>query len=222
MEYRFSGKTIEEAVENACRELNAEKGSFSYEVEDYPNKGFLGIGSKPAVIIIRKEDDLCLILTDYIKKLFELMDIGNYEISAEQDDSGCININIQGEDAGIFTRRQGEPLDSLQHLLSLYARKIIGKRVRVCVDINGYKKRTAEKLEAIAARAGRQVLKTHRKIVLNPMSSYQRRVVHFKLQNEENITTYSIGSEPNRRVVVAYTANKKETRPSVRDEEAED
>lgn len=217
MEYRFSGKTIEEAVENACRELNAEKGSFSYEVEDYPNKGFLGIGSKPAVITIKKEESLSESLAAYIKNLFELMGIDNYEISAQQSDDG-VDISVSGEEAGIFTMRRGEPLDALQHLLTLYARKIVGRRVRVCVDINDYKRRTDEKLDAVVAKARSQALKTHRKVVLNPMSSYQRRAVHFKLQNEDNITTYSIGSEPNRRVVVAYTAEKREPRSRGREE----
>lgn len=211
MEYRFSGKTIEEAVDNACRELNAEKGSFSYEVEDYPNKGFLGIGSKPAVITIKKEESLSDVLVSYVKKLFELMGIANYEISAQQSDDS-VDITVSGEEAGIFTLRRGEPLEALHHLLTLYARKVNGRRVRVSVDINDYKRRTDEKLDAVVAKVRSQVLKTHRKAVLNPMSSYQRRAVHFKLQNEDNITTYSIGSEPNRRVVVAYTTEKKEPR----------
>lgn len=82
------------------------------------------------------------------------------------------------------------------------------------MDINDYKRRTDEKLDAVVAKVRSQVLKTHRKAVLSPMSSYQRRAVHFKLQNEDNITTYSIGSEPNRRVVVAYTTEKKSRAPA--------
>lgn len=208
MEYRFSGKTIEEAVDIACRELNAEKGSFSYEVEDYPNKGFLGIGSKPAVIIIKKEEDICAEIVSYVKGLFELMQINEYEAEADQTEDGNINVKLTGQDAGVLTRRHGEAVDSLQLLLGLYARRIKKGHVKVSLDVNGYKEKTEEKLNAIATRACRQVLKTHRKVILSPMSSSQRRAIHFKLQSEENVTTYSIGTEPNRRVVVAYTQDK--------------
>ncbi len=205
MEQNFSGKTVEAAVEAACAELNLDQTQFSYEIVEYPNKGFLGIGNKNAVIKVTvKQADAKSMVEDYLTGMFDIMGMTDYTIDIEVDGEN-MNIQVNGDDASVFQRKQGGAVEALQFLLALYVNKDKEHHFKVALNINNFREKSQSKLAKVAEKAAKQVLKNRRKMTLHPMSAYQRRMIHSALQDMENITTYSIGEEPNRRVVISYT-----------------
>lgn len=205
MDKIFKGKTIDEAVKNACEALGVSEDSLFYEVVDLPAKGFLGIGSKLASIKIPGTDDPESYINDYLKELFFKMGISDYNQIVEIKDGNIVNISLEGEEIGYYTHKNTDIVDSLQFLLALSLnREFENKNYKVTLNINDYKEKTTSRLESLAVKTAKQVLRNKRKVTLRPMSAYQRRIVHSKLHEFENITTFSIGEEPNRRVVIAY------------------
>ena len=203
MEKEFSGKSIEEAVESAAAELGVGKDAFTYEVIDYPKKGFLGIGSSPAKIKVKYEVSVEDTVEEYLSGLFDLIGLDGCKttISVEGEQ---ITIQIDGENAEVFTQKQGDAIEALQMVIALTVNHGNNNKYKVTLNINNYREECKERLEALALKVSEQVLKSHRRVTLNPMSAYQRRIIHSKLQDVENITTFSVGHEPNRKVVVSY------------------
>lgn len=200
----FEGKTVEEAVEVACRELKLSRDDFSYEIKEMPTKGFLGIGAKNAVITVTVEEDPAAYLSGYLKELFGFMNASDYTESIEITEDKLINIQLNGECLNQFTERHTDIVDSVQFMLAITVNKKFDEHYKVTFNINDYKEKSVSRVEAVAVKAAKSVQRSRRKIILFPMSAYQRRIVHSKLQGFDNITTYSIGSEPERKVVVAY------------------
>jgi spoIIIJ-associated protein len=199
----FTGKTVEAAVENAAKELGMSSDMFTYEVDTLPKKGFLGIGAVLAKIVVNYEVSVEDRVEEYLAGLFRIVGLEGCKTSITVDGDN-IGITIDGDDADIFTQRQGEELEALQWIIALSLNRDGDTKYRVTLNINNYREKIKERLEALAAKTAKQVLKTQRRVTLNPMSAFQRRIIHTYLQNEENITTYSVGSEPNRKVVVSY------------------
>ena len=212
MEKTFTGKTIEEAVESAAKELGVSQDSFSYEIVEMPKKGFFGLGSVLAKINVKYEISAEDKVEQYLSGLFNIIGLEGCKtsITVEEDN---INISIDGEAADIFLRKQGEAIEALQMIIALSVNHENDSKYKVSLNINDYREKSKERLEALAARIARQVQKSHRRVTLNPMSAYQRRIIHTRLQEEPNITTFSVGSEPNRKVVIAYQGEDGEQRP---------
>ena len=199
----FTGKTIEAAVETAAKELGMSSDMFSYEIEAMPKKGFLGIGAIPAKIVVNYEVSVEDRVEEYLTGLFRIVGLEGCKTSISVDGDN-IGITIDGDAADIFTRRQGEEMEALQWIIALSLNRDSDTKYKVTLNINNYREEIKQRLEALAAKTAKQVLKTQRRVTLNPMSAFQRRIIHTYLQNEENITTYSVGSEPNRKVVISY------------------
>lgn len=212
MENIYTGKTLEAALETAEKELGIRKDEFSYEILEYPAKGFLGIGVKSAKVKVFYEESPEKAVKNYIDGLFALCGINEYstEISV---DGEYINIQVNGDDASIFVTKQFDTVEAMQMLLSLSVNRDMDKHYKISLNINDYKEKTKTRLEALAMKIAGQVEKTHKKVTLNAMSSYQRRIIHSKLQDIENITTFSVGEEPNRKVVIAYNGPDAEKKP---------
>jgi spoIIIJ-associated protein len=121
-----------------------------------------------------------------------------------QDTEG-VNVALKTDDPGTLIGRRGETIDAIQHITN-YAvnRGRSSNRVRVSIDAENYRQRRNETLENLADRTAGKVLRYRRNLTLDPMNAYERHVIHTALQGRENISTYSVGEEPNRRVVVAY------------------
>lgn len=204
MEINFTGKTIEEAVERAAEELKISKDDFSYEVVDYPNKGFLGIGSKSAKIKVTYQASPQVYVSSYLRELFSLLGVENYKEKIELTDEKTLTIQLDGEELIPFTLKYTDIVESVQFLLIMAVNKQLDDHFKIIFNINDYKEKAASRLEALAVKTAVQVSKTKRKVALSPMSSYQRRIIHSRLQTFDNITTYSVGSEPNRKVVIAF------------------
>ena len=212
MENIYTGKTIEIALEEAEKELGMKKDDFTYEILEYATKGFLGIGSKPAKIKVFYEESPEKMIENYINGLFKLCGINGYTTKIDTDGE-YINIQVDGDEASLFVTKQFDTVEAMQMLISLSINKETGKHYKISLNINDYKEKTKTRLEALAMKIAGQVEKSHRKVTLNAMSSYQRRIIHSKLQEVENITTFSVGEEPNRKVVIAYNGPDAEKKP---------
>lgn len=118
-----------------------------------------------------------------------------------------VKINITGLDLGILIGRRGDTLESIQFLTNLAVAKKLSNKTRIVIDVEGYRKRREETLIVLAKRLAEKVKKSGNRIVLEPMSPQERRIIHTALQNELKVTTFSEGEEPHRRVVVALKRN---------------
>ena len=114
-------------------------------------------------------------------------------------------VELIGEHLGMLIGRRGDTLDAIQHITNYAVNHGQNKRVRINVDAENYRKKREESLERLAAKVAGKVTKTRRNITLEPMNAYERHVIHAALQDYPDVTTYSTGTEPGRRVVVAYS-----------------
>ena len=125
------------------------------------------------------------------------------EIAIDEEEK-VININLNGEDTGDLIGKRGANLDAMQYLISIVVNKNSEDYYRVKLDTKEFRERRQKTLENLAKNVASKVKKTRRKVVLEPMNPYERRVIHSYLQADKNVTTKSEGEEPNRRVVVFY------------------
>ena len=113
-------------------------------------------------------------------------------------------VELTGEDLGYLIGRRGDTLDALQHLANYSINRGVEGHIRINVDAESYREKREDSLRRYAQKKAQQVLKAHRRTTLEPMNAYERHVIHAALQDTDRITTYSVGSEPNRRVVIEY------------------
>ena len=123
----------------------------------------------------------------------------------QRDEEGNYQVELVGKDLGSLIGRRGETLDAIQQLTSYAVNRGHAKRVRIHVDAEGYRAKREESLERLAHKVAGKVVKYRRNFTLEPMNAYERHVIHTALQDYPDVTTYSIGTEPNRRTVVAYS-----------------
>ena len=123
----------------------------------------------------------------------------------KMDENGTYQVELVGQDLGGLIGRRGETLDAIQQLTGYAVNHGQSKRVRIHVDAEGYRAKREESLERLARKVAGKVVKYRRNVTLEPMNAYERHVIHTALQDTPDVTTYSIGTEPNRRTVVAYS-----------------
>lgn len=123
---------------------------------------------------------------------------------AWRKDADTISVELVGDDLGALIGRRGETLDAIQHLANYTVNRDSGKRTRISVDAENYRGKREQTLQHLAKKMAAKVVKYHRNMTLEPMNAYERHVIHATLQSYPDVTTYSTGTEPNRRVVVAY------------------
>ena len=150
------------------------------------------------------DDDRAQEIRNFLEGLLERMGVKAYPTVA-MDDQGCYLVELKGDHLGSVIGRRGETLDAIQQLTGYTVNKGQSKRVRVRVDAEHYRAKREESLERMAHRVADKVLRSHRSVTLEPMNAYERHVIHTALQEKADITTYSVGTEPNRRTVVAYS-----------------
>ena len=210
MEYKeFTAKTVSEAITDACQELGVTSDRLDYEVVEEGSAGFLGIGSKAAVIKarIKEEEKPVLSFEDsakvFLKDVFAAMNM-EVVITAKYDDAEkTLDVELSGDDMGMLIGKRGATLDSLQYLVSLVVNKNSEDYVRVKVDTENYRERRKETLENLAKNIAYKVKRTKRPVSLEPMNPYERRSIHSALQNDKYVTTHSEGEDPFRRVIVS-------------------
>jgi len=123
---------------------------------------------------------------------------------AEKTEDNNYHVELVGEDLGYLIGRRGDTLDAIQHLANYSINHGIDGHIRINVDAESYREKREDSLRRYAQKKAQQVLKAHRRTTLEPMNAYERHVIHATLQDMDRITTYSVGSEPNRRVVIEY------------------
>ena len=212
----ITAKTVEEAIAKAALELGAPNAeAIAYTVLEEGKKGFLGLGAVPAKIeasYTLAGADLAL---DFIRNLVSGMGL-DATVEMTEDGENKL-IRVLGESAGVLIGHHGDTLDSLQYLANLAAnKKVAGEKrefCRITVDVENYRGKREETLRALARNKAEKVLRYKKSQTLEPMNPYERRIIHSEVQKIEGVSTNSIGSENNRRVVlyledtVATTSN---------------
>ena len=275
-----TGKTEEEAIQNALAQLGMDRDDVSVEILERAKSGFLGMGAKPARVRVtygpdeapmeevavpvkpavvekpeKKEepqpkpqqpkqprpqqsrpqqpkqakpqpkreektapvekpaapavelpectDDNAVRITAFLTGLLEHMD-SPAAVKVYEEEKGRYKVILEGQKLGALIGRRGETLDAIQQLTNYAVNSGNEKRIRVHVDAENYRARREASLESLAMKVAGKVKKYRRSVTLEAMNAYERHVIHAALQDVKGVTTYSVGTEPNRRVVVAY------------------
>ena len=146
-------------------------------------------------------------IEQFIKGLLEHMGSDAVPHAVKTGDDNYA-VDLVGENLGMLIGRRGDTLDAIQHLTNYSINREAGKHARVSVDAEHYRQKREESLQRLAAKVAGKVVKYRRNITLEPMNAYERHVIHAALQETPGVTTYSTGTEPNRRIVVAYSRDK--------------
>ena len=209
-----TAKTVDDAIIQASVQLGVSSDKLQYEVLEKGSTGLLGglIGSKPAVIRVKKVDTIDDKACEFLNSVFHAMGI-SVEIDTKlNEEEKELEINLSGNEMGILIGKRGQTLDSLQYLLSLVVNKESNDYLRVKLDTENYRERRKETLETLAKNIAYKVKRTRRSVSLEPMNPYERRIIHSALQNDKYVFTRSEGEEPFRHVVIALKREERRDR----------
>ena len=220
------GKTTNEAIEKGLKELGVSKDRVEIKVLEDEKRSFFSILTPRVVKIemtlkdvedveknsdkkVKKEihisqenqekaqNNVKEFLEDFIKNLPE-----GTKYTIDSDEKG-LNVAISNEKLGFLIGYRGETLYALQSILSAVASKNLEQKIRVILDIEGYKAKREKTLEDLAEKVAKTVIKTRKSVTLEPMQPYERKIIHSKLQGNPWVETVSIGEEPHRKVVIS-------------------
>ena len=197
-----SAKNVDDAITQATVQLGITSDQLEYEVLDKGSTGFLGIGSKNAVIKARKKFSIDENVVEFLSSIFDAMKMEVEILVAVNEEEHIIEVELKGDDMGILIGKRGQTLDSLQYLTNLAINKHSDEYYKVKIDTEDYRKRRKETLENLAKNIAYKVKRTKRPVSLEPMNPFERRIIHSALQNDRYVTTHSEGDEPYRHVVV--------------------
>ena len=198
------GKTVDEAIEQALIELDANRDDVEIEIIEEASKGFLGlIGVKDAKVKVTLTFNPIELADNFITRILTSMDIKAVNIITKEKENLNIDItDISSTDMGIIIGKRGNTLDAIQYLLSLAINKGKEDYIRVTIDTKGYRAKREETLIRLAHRMAEKTKYSKRPVKLEPMNPYERRIIHSALQKTNDIVTFSEGKEPYRRVVI--------------------
>jgi spoIIIJ-associated protein len=197
-----AGKNVDEAVDLALKELAASIDDVEVEILEESSKGILGLlmVKQARVKVTLKENSLqrAAIL---LKNIFQTMDL---DVTTDiSENEKAVFINLEGPDLGILIGRRGETLDALQYIVNLSVNKNQETRKKIIIDIEGYRSRREKTLEKLALKLADKAKLRGRNVVLEPMSSQERRIIHTALQGRDDISTFSEGEEPYRKIIIS-------------------
>lgn len=198
----ISAKNVDDAITQATVQLGITSDQLEYEVLDKGSTGFLGIGSKNAVIKARKKFSIDENVVEFLSSIFDAMKMEVEILVSVNEEEHIIEVELKGDDMGILIGKRGQTLDSLQYLTNLAINKHSDEYYKVKIDTEDYRKRRKETLENLAKNIAYKVKRTKRPVSLEPMNPFERRIIHSALQNDRYVTTHSEGDEPYRHVVV--------------------
>ncbi len=197
-----TAKSVDEAKALALQEMGVSAEDVTFTVKEEATKGFLGIGSKDAVVEAEVNDVVAASAKKFLTELFEKMGV-EAELEIEHNEENALNINMHGEDMGIVIGKRGDTLDGLQYLTSLVVNSFTDEYIKVTLDTENYRQKRHDALIVLADRLAAKVAKSGRKYTLDPMNPYERRIIHSHLQANDKVTTFSVGTDPYRKVVIA-------------------
>lgn len=196
-----TGRTVDEAVEQVLSEWTLSRSAVEIEVLEEPAKGLFGlIGNKPARVRVTEKNTPERAAVEFIKEMTSRMNV-NAQVTAVEKD-GTLAVDIEGDGMGILIGHRGETLNAIQYLTSLVVNKDSKEYIRVTVDTENYRAKREQTLKELAEKMASKARRTGRRVVLEPMNPYERRILHAALQGNAYVTTRSEGEEPNRRVVI--------------------
>jgi len=209
----ISAKTVEEAIQHALEQLGVGREEVEVSVVKEGKPGILGLGSEEAVVRVTPlipvpSSDVSEAVKDALERLLTLMGVAGSIVPQAQpviegeEASASVALNIEGDDLGILIGRRGQTLSCLQFIVRL----IVGHQTRawvpIVIDVEGYKQRRYQALQAFARYMAEQVKTRGAPSTLEPMSAYERRIIHLALADHPDVKTESIGQGEARRVVV--------------------
>ena len=197
-----SAKNVDDAITEASIQLGTTSDNIEYEVVEKGSTGFLGIGSKNAVIKARKTFPLEGSVRTFLDSVSAATNMEVEVLIKIDEEDHSIDVELKGDDMGILIGKRGQTLDSLQYLTNLAVNKHSDNYYKVKIDTEDYRKRRKETLENLAKNIAYKVKRTKRSVSLEPMNPFERRIIHSALQNDRYVTTHSEGDEPYRHVVV--------------------
>ena len=231
--YVFEGKTTTEAIEKGLNELKVSKSRVDIKVlESEEKRSFFSILTPRVVKVemtLKDEKDVEVKdkkevkdqhenkkkevseegkqkaieeLKSFLDKFIVTLNETGINYTVEFKD-GNVEVDINGDNTGYLIGYRGDTLNSLQVILNNIASKNVDEKVKVLLNINGYREKREKDLEILASKIAGTVIKTKKSITLEPMSAYERKIIHTKLQSNDRVKTYSVGEEPHRKVVVA-------------------
>lgn len=205
-EWIITGKTVEEARKKAAEELKLPQEDLVITVLDEGKRGFLGIGAVDARISVSytvKGEDNALA---FVRRVIDDMGLEGLVVGKKEGSNNDVVITVDGENAGVLIGHHGDTMDALQYLANLVAnKKTAGEKseyVKITMDVAGYRAKRETALRALARRMAAKVLKYKKSVMFEPMNPYERRIIHSEAQTIAGVSTNSIGSENNRRVVM--------------------
>lgn len=203
----ITAKTVDDAITEGLIKLGTTSDKVETEIIEKGSGGFLGIGSKPAVVKIWKKFSLEDFVKEFLNDVFRAMQMEVEIFVTKSEDGKNVDVELKGEEMGVLIGKRGQTLDSLQYLTNLAVGKQVNEFVKVKIDTENYRKRRRETLESLARNIAYKVKRTKRPVSLEPMNPFERRVIHSALQNDKYVCTHSEGEEPFRYVVVTLKKN---------------
>jgi len=209
-----TGRTAEDALDEAARRFNVGKADLKADVVDEGSKGFLGIGSKPAKVRISlKPAAVPAFAEGVLSRLLRGMSLPD-KVKIQKDSDGNTVLNIQGPSSGTLIGRHGHTLEALQYLVSKVVQRMTSdERAIMIVDVENYLERQKDKLKELAVNLAQKAKETGVEIPMRPMSSKDRRVVHMTLKDHEHVTTESRGEGLRRKVVIVPKVKAEQVTP---------
>lgn len=198
--------TVEEAENLIAAEMGVAKEEMAFEVLQKPEKKVLGLfgGANAIVKGILNTRSAADAAVEYLKKILSGMGVQDFTCQVKEENNNCV-ITLDGDNLGFIIGRRGDTLDALQYLAGLVANRVDNSYYRVTLDIGNYREKREQALIGLARRLGGQTARTGRRHSLEPMNPYERRIIHTAVQDMEGVTSWSVGSEPNRHVVIGPT-----------------
>jgi spoIIIJ-associated protein len=216
-DYEFEGKTTEEAIENASRELDVPVEDLNIDVIEPGSAGIFGlVGGKKARIRVQLKDgetgdtetgdteagdsDDLFLAQEALRNILHLIPV-EATICGEHVD-GKISLNIEGDKSGLLIGRKGKTLDALQFIVNKIVNKALDKKIGVVVDSENYRKRRHDSLTQMALKMGEKAIRTKRPVTTSPLDPHDRRIIHMALKTDEKLDTRSRGDGMLKRVVI--------------------
>jgi spoIIIJ-associated protein len=195
-----TGKSVEEAVKQGLKQLNTMRDRVTIDVIDEGKKGFLGFWERPAVVEVVVIPDPVEEAASFLKSVALEMGVS---ISIEQSriDREVV-FQLSSEKIALLIGKRGQTLNALQSLVNLVANRYADGYIRIILDAENYRERRKETLEQLAKRLSQKVIRTNRNVILEPMPSFERKVIHAFLKGIPGVKTESKGEEPNRSIII--------------------
>ena len=195
-------KNVDDAIAEALKSLEATLDDVEVTVLDPGSKGGLfGLFSKPAHVLVKRKADPTSVAKNFLREVTLAMGL-SVQMEINQRDRH-VHINLTGENMGVLIGKRGKTLDSLQYLTNLVVNRCGVPEISIILDTENYRKRRRETLEALASSLARKVKSTKTSVELEPMSRFERHIIHMTVQHDRFVKTYSKGDEPYRHVVIA-------------------